>query len=578
MRWDTLTCGYLSCPDNLLILKRVLWIVLCGYWGTTAAAQQIWLNELHYNNMGADANEFVEIALWHDYKNVLADIQVELYDGSDGSRYAIHGLNTFTEGASQNGFTFYSKQISDLRDGNGAIALVYNGVTVLFLSYGSSFTATSGTAQGLSAPDIGVFENDDTPAGLSLQLTGSGTVFSDFTWSLPATATPGAINAGQSLGAANLNMTLRDATAATPAKPGDTIAYTLIVSNTGEGDALELQLNRSGDPNTAIVEGSLKSTPLALSQQIFDVLEETPASINLKGLDPDGDGLTFTILNGAAHGALSAPTPTTANSATLTYTPAPNYFGLDQFTFQVEDNDGNQHAAVVQIQVQAVNDPPFFSAGAHQEILEDANFQSISPWATSISAGADNEAAQQLIFKVLENSNPTLFAQSPQIQSNGVLLYEIAPDSTGSAFVVLQLMDNGGINYNGVDTSARDTLYFKVNPINDAPVFTKGADILIPTTTETQTFTNWANGILPGPPNELAQTLQFIVVENSNPGLFAQAPQISPDGTLTFTPSAAAVGTATLTIQLMDDGGTDNGGVDHSDSQVFTITLQTSDE
>ncbi len=576
MKWDTLTCGYLTCPDNLL--QRIALIVLCGYWLTTAAAQQLWVNELHYDNTGADVNELVEIAVWHDYKNELAEIQIELYNGSNGSWYATHELSTFTEGVSQNGFTFYSKQIGDLQDGNGAIALIYKGFVIHFLSYGSSFVAANGTAQGLSTQDIGVFENDNTAAGLSLQLTGSGTALSDFIWSNSTTATPGAINAGQRFGAADLNMTLSDVTAATPAKPGDTIAYTLTINNTGEGDALDLQLNRVGDPNTAFLQGSFKSTPLALSQQIFDVLEETATSLNLKGLDPDGDGLTFTILNGADQGTLSAPNPVSANSATLTYTPSPHYFGADQFTFQVEDDDGNQHAAVVRIQVQPVNDPPFFSPGEHQEILEDAGFQRINPWATGISTGADNEAAQQLIFKVLENSNPNLFVQLPQIEADGTLLYEVAPDTIGSAFVILQLMDNGGTNYNGIDTSARDTLFFKINPVNDAPVFIKGNDILIPTTTEMQTFTNWATGILPGPPNELAQTLQFIVVENTNPGLFAQGPQITPDGTLTFTPSAAAVGTASLTIQLMDDGGTDNGGRDHSDFQIFTISLQTNDE
>src|SRR6185369_14980228 len=42
---------------------------------------------------------------------------------------------------------------------------------------------------------------------------------------------------------------------------------------------------------------------------------------------------------------------------------------------------------------------------------------------------------------------------------------------------------------------------------------------------------------------EANQTVQFIV-SNTNPGLFAAQPAISPDGTLTYTPAPNACGTA----------------------------------
>jgi hypothetical protein len=42
---------------------------------------------------------------------------------------------------------------------------------------------------------------------------------------------------------------------------------------------------------------------------------------------------------------------------------------------------------------------------------------------------------------------------------------------------------------------------------------------------------------------------------------------------LTYTPSSSAGGTATITINLRDSGGTANGGVDTSASQTFTITV-----
>ena len=60
-------------------------------------------------------------------------------------------------------------------------------------------------------------------------------------------------------------------------------------------------------------------------------------------------------------------------------------------------------------------------------------------------------------------------------------------------------------------------------------------------------------------------------VSNDNNALFSEQPAIAADGTLTYTPAADANGVATVTVSLSDDGGVDNGGVDTSAEQTFTI-------
>jgi hypothetical protein len=82
----------------------------------------------------------------------------------------------------------------------------------------------------------------------------------------------------------------------------------------------------------------------------------------------------------------------------------------------------------------------------------------------------------------------------------------------------------------------------------------------------------WATGISAGPPDEAGQTLAFEVTGNSNPGIFATAPAIAADGTLTWEPSGV-LGSSTITVRLTDDGGTANGGVDTSPTQTFSITV-----
>ena len=53
----------------------------------------------------------------------------------------------------------------------------------------------------------------------------------------------------------------------------------------------------------------------------------------------------------------------------------------------------------------AVNDAPSFTVGPDQTVDEDAGPQSVDPWATAISAGPADEAAQTLTFNVTGNTN-----------------------------------------------------------------------------------------------------------------------------------------------------------------------------
>ncbi|MBI2955755.1 MAG: hypothetical protein HYY26_00445, partial [Acidobacteria bacterium] len=73
--------------------------------------------------------------------------------------------------------------------------------------------------------------------------------------------------------------------------------------------------------------------------------------------------------------------------------------------------------------------------------------------------------------------------------------------------------------------------------------------------------------------NESGQTLSFMVTNNNN-ALFSAQPAVSSTGTLTFTPAAPPTsGVATVSVTLMDNGGTANGGDDTSAAQMFMITV-----
>src|SRR5690606_28108460 len=115
------------------------------------------------------------------------------------------------------------------------------------------------------------------------------------------------------------------------------------------------------------------------------------------------------------------------------------------------------------------------------------------------------------------------------------------------------------------------TLSITVNAVNDAPVFTKGADQTVNEDTGAQSVTGWATGISDGDP-EVTQTLTFNVSNNNNT-LFSVQPAISSAGVLTYTPAANANGSATVTVTLSDNGSGVAPNVNTSAAQTFTITV-----
>jgi Bacterial Ig domain len=120
-----------------------------------------------------------------------------------------------------------------------------------------------------------------------------------------------------------------------------------------------------------------------------------------------------------------------------------------------------------------------------------------------------------------------------------------------------------------------------VAPVNDPPWFNISQDaITVDAGAGPQTVSGFAIGIHSGAPNEPDQTVEFSVVSNSRPDLFAAGPTLSRDGpnsdtgTLTFTPAAGVSGTAVITMVAEDNGGTSNGGKNTSEERTFEITVR----
>ncbi len=286
--------------------------------------------------------------------------------------------------------------------------------------------------------------------------------------------------------------------------------------------------------------------------------------------------LSFNVTND--NNSLFSVQPAINTTGDLTYTSALNENGVATVIVTVMDDGGTANGGVdtsadqsFTIMIRPVNDAPSFTKGSDQTVLEESPAQSVIGWATALSTGPANESTQTTSFNVSNNNN-TLFSVQPSVNATGDLSYTPLADASGVAIVTISISDDGGLVDGGVDTSVDQTFTISITDINDVPSFAAGASQTVLEDAGAQSVMAWATALSAGPASESSQTLSFNVTNNNN-SLFSTQPTVDSSGNLSYTPAPNANGTATVTLNIMDNGGTANGGIDTSANQAFTITV-----
>lgn len=201
----SLTLGGLNIPPNASFEIRFNFTQGPG---GGPPSNDVFVNEFHYDNVGADAGEFIEVLVAPGFSGNLADIDIRLYNGADGNVYGTHNLADpkFSLGSTINGFRIFSAQIPSIQNGSPDGIGVMNRVTgqlLDLLSYEGTFSGVGGlpTDASISSKPIGVSQDGTDPIGQNaLGLIGSGASKNDFTWSkILGPSSMGQINHGQSL-------------------------------------------------------------------------------------------------------------------------------------------------------------------------------------------------------------------------------------------------------------------------------------------------------------------------------------------------------------------------------------------
>ncbi|WP_100182189.1 Ig-like domain-containing protein [Candidatus Nitrosotenuis aquarius] len=253
--------------------------------------------------------------------------------------------------------------------------------------------------------------------------------------------------------------------------------------------------------------------------------EDTAVTITLTGSDLDGDSLTFSVVAGPTHGTLGPITTITPTSSITSYTPNPNYFGPDSFTFVANDGTADSSVATVSITVNPVNDSPIANADT-ASIMEDS-------LPVAIDVLANDVDVDLLDVKTLVSV--TQGATGGVAISGNSVLYSPAPNFAGTDTFTYVMQDSAG-----AQSGATVTVF--VGAENDAPIATndiysidEDGILVVP-------------GVLANDSDVDSPVLTATLVMTPSHGILT----LNPDGSFTYAPNPNYFGSDSFTYQAND--------------------------
>ncbi len=311
------------------------------------------------------------------------------------------------------------------------------------------------------------------------------------------------------------------------------------VANDGLADSSVATVMITVDP--------LNDAPMATDDEATTA-EDAAVTIAVLANDTDVDGnpLSITSVTQGSHGAVVINPDNT-----VSYTPAPNFFGVDTFIYTASDGQGGSDSATVNVTVTPVNDGPI--------------------------ANDDSYVARE--DTTLTVPVPGVLANDTDVEGDPLTAVLEAPPAHGG----LSLDSNGGLtytpsaNFNGTDSftyTANDgssdsntaTVTITVTSVNDGPVANDDS-----ATTPEDTGVTIA--VLANDTDADGNTLIVASVTQGSNGTVV----INPDGTVTYTPAANFNGSDSFTYMASDGFLNDAATVNVTVTSVNDAPVATDD-
>ena len=537
----------------------------------------------------------------------LADITGGLLKWTPPNNTSGNALANFTFQVQDNGGT-----------ANGGVDLDASANTITFNVNASNdaptgtdktITAIEDTAYTFTVADFGFGDANDTPANtlLAVKITTLPTTGS-------LTLNNVAVTVGQSIAVADITGGLLKWTPASNASGNALATFTFQVQDNGGTTNGGIDLDASANTITFNVT-AVNDAPTGTDKTItaiedtaytftaadfgFGDANDTPANtllaVKITTL-PNTGSLT---LNNVAVTVGQSIAVSDITGGLLKWTPASDASGnaLATFTFQVQDNgdtanggiDLDQSANTITLDVTAVNDAP---TGTDKTITtnEDTAY-TFTVADFGFGDATDTPANTLLAVKITTlpttgsltlNNVAVTVGQSIAVAdiTGGLLKWTPASDASGNALATFtfQVQDDGGTANSGVDLDASaNTITFDVTAVNDAPAGTNNTITTNLNTAHTLTVADF--GFVDA--NDTPANALFAVVITSLPAtgsltLDGDAVTVNQviavaditGGLLVWTPAnnQSGTGVATFGFEVVDDGGTANGGIDRDPS------------
>jgi len=177
--------------------------------------------------------------------------------------------------------------------------------------------------------------------------------------------------------------------------------------------------------------------------------EDTSATSQVTHNDPDvGDTHTYAVTTVSVHGTASVDA-----AGLATYTPNPNFNGVDNFTVRVTDAAGATGTVTINVAVNPVNDAPTATSAAIAT-NEDTPSAGVTPNVTDVDIATNGDTHTFTIVTQPAHGAASIVANK--------LVYMPSLNFNGADSFTFRTTDTGGLSVDGTATVT-------VNPINDAP-------------------------------------------------------------------------------------------------------------
>ena len=305
-----------------------------------------------------------------------------------------------------------------------------------------------------------------------------------------------------------------------------------------------------GDPSQAMVSLTVNNVndPPVANDDVATVTEDTSDNfIDVLSNDNDGvdEGETLSVTSAQGVGGFQGTLAVATGGTGVLYTPAPDFFGQEQFTYEISDGNGGTATATVTVTVENTNDDP--TAVDDVFTVDEDTTNDLDVLQNDSDAPDTGEVLTVTDAGFGGTSGTTQVGGTVQVVGNQVR-YTPPADFFGTDTFTYDISDgNGG--------SAMATVTVTVDNVNDDP--TANDD----TTLALKNFTDQAIDVLAN--DEIApdvnETLTIISVTQPSNGSVV----IVGGTTVEYTPNANYEGPDSFQYTISDgNGGEDTAQVD----------------